>query len=395
MTGRRPPIQGFGSARAAMDVMDDDALCLVLERVDSHVSLICAAAVCKRWRRAIADAAFLRRYRSLHAPAVAGEFHNGAWRSNEGPVFVPSSPSMVDARHLSLDFLPNDPGAWTVVDSRGSLLLLLLMDMRLLGNGFPDMVICEPLTRRFEIISPPAEHIKEGRSFLIDVTANETGGGISISNFRVLCMFHCGDGVMHTAMLTAGSSWSEKSICHAVPNFHSTKFLGRAGGSRYFCVEGTSLVILDGSTGDFTSSVFPAIGVFDFDMERCNFFVTELRDGKPRIVTVSHCTLKVFARLGNGEWALEKSVLLWQSTRGLPGYNLLFFHYDQDILTRGTGSVILSPWSVVLCLQFAEKWRYSINLETMEAERASCDMGLMVYRCDLPWPPVLHAHLDR
>ncbi|CAO1939543.1 unnamed protein product [Urochloa humidicola] len=44
----------------------DDALDLVLERVDSHVSLIRAAAVCRRWRRAIADAGFLRQYRSLH-----------------------------------------------------------------------------------------------------------------------------------------------------------------------------------------------------------------------------------------------------------------------------------------------------------------------------------------
>ncbi|CAO1939538.1 unnamed protein product [Urochloa humidicola] len=394
MAGRRPPIQGFGSARAAMDVMDDDALGLVLERVDSHVSLIGAAAVCRQWRRAIADAAFLRRYRSIHAPAVAGEFHNGPWFSDEGPMFVPSSPSMVDARHFSLDFLPNDLGAWIVVDSRGSLLLLLLL-MDILGTGFPDMIVCEPLTRRFEMISPPAEHIKEGRSVLIDGTATEVGGRISISNFRVLCMFHCSDGVMHTAMLTVGSSWSEKSICHAVPNFHSTKFLGHAGGFGYFCVEGRSLVILDGSTGDFTSSVFPAIGVLNFYMDRCNFFVTELRDGKPCIITVSDITLKVFERLDSGEWALEKSVLLQEVTRGLPGYKPPFFYGDQDILTRGTRSVILSPRCEVLCPQFTEKWRYSVNLETMEAERASCDMGLMVYRCDLPWPPVLHAHLDR
>ncbi|CAN6356710.1 unnamed protein product [Urochloa humidicola] len=114
-----------------MDVMDDDALDLVLERVDSHVSLIRAAAVCRRWRRAIADAAFLRRYRSLHAPPVAGEFHNGPWhlgltgaRAGDGPVFVPSSPSMVNARHFSLDFLPNGAGAWNIGDTRGSLLLM-------------------------------------------------------------------------------------------------------------------------------------------------------------------------------------------------------------------------------------------------------------------------------
>ncbi|CAN6352155.1 unnamed protein product, partial [Urochloa humidicola] len=97
LAGRPRPARGFGSARAAMDVMDDDVLGLVLERVDSHVSLIRAAAVCRRWRRAIADAAFLRRYRSLHAPPAAGYYHNPsppwAWGAEGRAVFVPSSPS--------------------------------------------------------------------------------------------------------------------------------------------------------------------------------------------------------------------------------------------------------------------------------------------------------------
>ncbi|CAL5092746.1 unnamed protein product [Urochloa decumbens] len=361
----------------------DDVLGLVLERVDSQVSLIRAAAVCRRWRRAIADAAFLRRYRSLHAPSVAGEYHNGAWRSDEGPVFVPSSPSMVDARHFSLDFLPNGAGAWSVVDSRGSLLLLMDMrSMRLLGNRLPYMVVCEPLTRCFEIIPPLAVDIDAGCSCLIDGIGIEADSRISMSNFRVLCMFLC-HGFTHTAMLTVGSSWSEKSICHAAPNFHSTSSLGHAGGSQYFCVEGRTLVHLDCSTGDFTSL---AIKDLDFDQERCNLFVTELRDGKPRIITVSNSTLKVFARLDNGEWALEKSALLREVTCGLPGYKPSFFHHDQDILIRGTGSVILSP-------QSAESWQYSVDLETMQVELTTCDMKPTVYRCELPWPPALHTHL--
>ncbi|CAN6329608.1 unnamed protein product [Urochloa humidicola] len=106
-----------------MDVMSDDALGLVLERVDSHVSLIRAAAVCKRWHRAIAKASFLRRYRSLHAPAVAGYYENAA-RRNDGPVFVPLSPPVVDARHFSLDFLPGGAEPWAIWDSRGSFLLV-------------------------------------------------------------------------------------------------------------------------------------------------------------------------------------------------------------------------------------------------------------------------------
>ncbi|CAL4891375.1 unnamed protein product [Urochloa decumbens] len=336
----------------------DDVLGLVLERVDSQVSLIRAAAVCRRWRRAIADAAFLRRYRSLHAPSVAGEYHNGAWRSDEGPVFVPSSPSMVDARHFSLDFLPNGAGACLRA---------------------PDAPLRDhPSTGR------AAVDIDAGCPCLIDGIGIEAGSRISMSNFRVLCMFLC-HGFTHTAMLTVGSSWNEKSICHAAPNFHSTSFLGRAGGSQYFCAEGRTLVHLDCSTGDFTSS---AIKDLDFDQERCNIFVTELRDGKPHIITVSNNTLKVFERLDSGEWALQKSALLPEVTHQLPGYKPSFFYSDQEILARGKGFVILSP-------QSADSWQYSVDLETMEVELTTCDMKPIVYRYELPWPPALHARLDR
>ncbi|CAN6329600.1 unnamed protein product [Urochloa humidicola] len=108
-----------------MEVMHDDILGLVLERVDSHVSLISAAAMCRRWRSAIADAAFLRHFRSLRAPPIAGYYSDGGrHHSRVDPVFSPASPSVVDARHLSLDFLPGGAVAWIILHSRGSLLLL-------------------------------------------------------------------------------------------------------------------------------------------------------------------------------------------------------------------------------------------------------------------------------
>ncbi|CAO1939546.1 unnamed protein product [Urochloa humidicola] len=143
-----------------MDAMSDDALGLVLERVDSHVSLVRAAAVCRRWRRTIADAAFLHRYRSLHAPPAAGYYHNptSPWgvdgKLGYAPVFVPSSPPIMDARHLSLDFLPGGAESWSIQDSRSS--LLVLMDTRYHGRALPDLAICEPLTQSYRMIpSPP------------------------------------------------------------------------------------------------------------------------------------------------------------------------------------------------------------------------------------------------
>jgi hypothetical protein len=118
-----------------------------------------------------------------------------------------------------------------------------------------------------------------------------------MSNFRVLCMFKR-DGVMHAAMFTVGSSWSNKNIGHIAPSLQWPDFLGRAGGSWYFYVEGRILVELDGATGDSTSSVIPAIEESD---QRCKYLVTEGRDGKPRFFTVFNNTMKVFAKLHSGE----------------------------------------------------------------------------------------------
>lgn len=73
-----------------------------------------------------------------------------------GLVFVPSSPPKVAVNgcHFSLDFLPaGGAGAWEIVDSRHSLLLVAKRKPgwrrhRLL----PDLLVCEPVTRRYKLI---------------------------------------------------------------------------------------------------------------------------------------------------------------------------------------------------------------------------------------------------
>ncbi|CAN6334653.1 unnamed protein product [Urochloa humidicola] len=365
----------------------DDVLRLVLERVDSHVSLIRAAAVCRRWRRAIADAAFLRRYRSLRAPPVAGYYRDGFNDRNSrvGPVFSPSAPSVVDAWHFSLDFLPGDAASYRLTDSRGSLLLLVQAVRSGFFYNFIQFV-CEPLTRRYKRIPPPAvlvEYVCSG-SYLIDGEADEAGGCIGMSNFRVVTMFTMHDDAnMHVAMYTVGSSWSEKNFDHITPRSNCSA-VGHGGGCWYF-VQGSALIILDSSTGDFSSSELPPL-VEDWDShaEDGDFFITNGRDGRLRIFTVFDGTMMVLLRLEGGEWMLEKRVLLSEATHRLPGYELWFFSIPQFVLMVGAGYVILAPVN--------SGWLFSINLETMEA--ASAVEPTRVYGCELPWPPALHACLD-
>ncbi|CAN6348217.1 unnamed protein product [Urochloa humidicola] len=378
-----------------MDAMSDDALGLILERVDSHVSLIRAAAVCRRWRRAVADAAFLRRYRSLHAPPVAGYYHNptAPWgvdgKMGYSSVFVPSSPPIVDARHLSLDFLPGGAEFWSVCDRRGS--LLVLMDTRYNGRAFPDFAVCDPLTQRYDMI-PPRPSSGVWAPSLLDGEADEVGGRISMSNFRLL--YINGVTLTSTCIFTVGSSWSERNIDPMAPviepDFQPPTILGHASGSLYFYIKDGSrtLIGLDGSTGVFSSSVLPAIENWDAHIQRFNCFLTEGCDGNPRIVVAFDGTMKVFARLDSTEWALEKMIQLSEATCSLPGYpSSLFGH---RISTLGVGFVILSQRMYGI----AEEWAFSVNLETMEASPAANNVGQIAYQWELPWPPALHACLD-
>ncbi|KAL6900861.1 hypothetical protein ACP4OV_005537 [Aristida adscensionis] len=394
----------MGDAPSSMQDISDQ-LFLVLEliflRLPSPAGLVRAATVCKLWRRAIADPGFLRLFRALHAPAVAGDYFNRfllfnaetSRGANLRPSFVPSpstaTAATIDARHFSLDFLPDGvgrPQKWDVLDNRGSLLLMLRK-----GPG------------SLHKIPPPPDFGPERRvwgTYLVDGDADEAGGCISMSNFRVLCEFYSG-GVAHAGVFFAGAGgaagpWTEKAIAHIVdPARDNRRCLGHAGGSWYFHVKGRTVAVLDGRTGEYSSFVLPATEDWPPNLRNYNFCVTDGRDGEPRIVSVADgtSTMKVFARLdgGRGEWAPVKRVGLPEAASGLPGYEpSLFERHRPCFWTRGPGFVIL-----VLSKQPRVRWAFVVDLESMEVEPAADDAWGMLYRCELPWPPPLNASYSR
>ncbi|CAN6251147.1 unnamed protein product [Urochloa humidicola] len=161
-----------------------DLLKAILLRIDSSLWLIRAAFVCKLWRGVITagddDGNFLRLSRALHPPAIVGYY----CLDSDPRAFVPTSPTVVGALHVrlrSLGFLPSGRARWKVADCHGGLVLLLQPN-----TYFPDLIVCDPLTRRYQgIIHPWA--ICPAAVYLLDGDAD--GGGVSMSNFRVLYMF--------------------------------------------------------------------------------------------------------------------------------------------------------------------------------------------------------------
>ncbi|CAL5006528.1 unnamed protein product [Urochloa decumbens] len=399
-----PVLTGARTQTSIHDV-PDDLLETILLRVSSPVHLARAGAACKLWRRVIADGRFAARFRSMHAPAVAGYYFNSfrSFRRMPGPSgsirpsFDPSPSTGIDPRYFSLDFLSDDVIAGThsaiVLDSRGSLLLIEFEGLRYFRGSFPAaLVVCEPLTQRYEKIPRPRDF--DGgctylRSYLVD---GKTGcdDPISMSSFRVLCDMYRG-GVAHAAMFTAGGSedsWSEKAIDHVSPVLDHTRLIkGRAGGCWYFYIQGMTWIVLDGATGEYSSLDLPTTVDWGLngDYTRMHrFYVAEGRDGKPRIFSFKDNTVKVFARLGgDGEWALERSLLLRYHE-----------HWDTSVWAKGPGFIVVALEVSWVNEHVNLRQLLSVDLETMEVKPAEEDKFRIHHPCTLPCPPTLRACLD-
>ncbi|PAN11616.1 hypothetical protein PAHAL_2G228900 [Panicum hallii] len=375
----------------------DDVLELIFLRLGSQLSLLRAASTCKQWRRVVTGAGFLHRFRSLHGPpSFAGVYYDTPCRPRQRPDFVSSPWVDIDARFFSLDFLPDSeltPWAWRIQDSRGSLLLFDRLRHPRGSASYGDFVICETLTKRYEMVDPLSwfKGFSISEAYLIDGES----GGIGMENFRVVFKLHTRGVHSTAAMLTMRSgrrqSWHRISIDELFRNAGPSDQL--VPSSVYWFNAGRSVAALDRSTGEFSSVLLPQVEDWNFHKEMYGLTVIAGHDGTARLVVLSWSCgdLMVFARLpqggGCGEWALAKRIRLWEVCRDLPGYAydpLLFMSESALIHTDGTPVILISPWRM-------KRWWFHLDVETVEVAPAPDPDVATAYPCELPWPPTLRA----
>lgn len=160
----------------------DDVLELVLLSIGSPICLVRASATCKPWRRLIAGAGFLSRFRFLHGPHVLGHYCYNAIKTTFAP-WQGDCPVLVPDR-VSLDFLPTR-SYLELSDCRGGLLAFVKY------TGV--ILVCDPWTREYKEIDHPRIGLRVSYAQYVDGTflldaADDEAGTSRISNFRVLCV---------------------------------------------------------------------------------------------------------------------------------------------------------------------------------------------------------------
>lgn len=399
----------FATATNTTLAIPDELLELILLGLESSLDLIHAGSVCKRWRSIVADASFLRRFRSAHEPAIAGKFFNNDGRRQAKllPFFVPSPATTGDSRHFALEFLPHSDVksmVWNIVDSRGSLLLMEHYNKRGQASdsdNFKDVIVCEPLTRRFVKISPPCTfkgehddlHISICHIYLAD--GDGEGGGIGLTNFRVLCLIHTYDSrdsesYNHVGVLRSDGSHSRSTI-----HWESMFTIGAPAteASVYCYTGGRELIAIDRRSTDISTLLLPDID--DWETHFGDVYATGGHaDGDDRVVfPTDKGTIKVYVRTGGGcELKLDKIVKLSEVTRDLPYWEELFqnFRRGRANICFGLGRTPL----VVVSRQYKRLWKFCLDVETLELQDVSGCSFEMEYPCEFPWPPVLRACTD-
>uniref|UniRef100_A0A0E0M5A7 F-box domain-containing protein n=1 Tax=Oryza punctata TaxID=4537 RepID=A0A0E0M5A7_ORYPU len=182
---------------------DNKLVVEILIRLDDLADLARAASACRTLRRLITSRAFLRRVHALHPRPLLGLLHleNHGCHCHFLPA-EPPHPSAATAAAVarasgsdfafSFSFLPGGPGGWRLRDVRHG--LAVLSTRHAVTDGcffFPDIVVCNPLRRRYVRIPPisddlaaPIRNLGVGVKDFDYLVAPSGREGLS---FRVIC----------------------------------------------------------------------------------------------------------------------------------------------------------------------------------------------------------------
>uniref|UniRef100_A0A0D9XCP8 F-box domain-containing protein n=1 Tax=Leersia perrieri TaxID=77586 RepID=A0A0D9XCP8_9ORYZ len=364
--------KGSLSPMTTLGDLPDKLIELILLHLTSPLWLVRAAATCKRWRCVISTTNFICHIDRLLRQLVGGYYNYPRSLSSARPnssslAFVPSSSAValgVDSRrHFSLDFLPGGSLSWEIIDSNGSLILLAKTSSTRRGHRrsfFPNLVVCELVTRRYRLI-PRMEEMKyqhclgvflhEYNTCVIDMWGRAND---NMSRYRVIVVYMeyngvC-DGLGTVRACVYNPNWSSRWYGSWRQRSHLTSWY-RVKPSRNMA----------------------KCGIYLWGSDSCWAEFEVLRI--PDIVRESGLRAIVDGSGGDNDGELRvKSIQLEMATVGIEGFKEGYFGNGAlKVITASVGSVVLASVEETA-------WMFSVDLETMEA--AKCKN---IHRNSLKW----------
>ncbi|KAF8776679.1 hypothetical protein HU200_003407 [Digitaria exilis] len=143
------------AAPASLQVLPDELLEDIFLRLDAVADLARGSAACTDFRRVISARRFRRRLRFLRPAPVLGCLALYApveFRPAEPPHrSAPAARALAQAADFTFSFLPGGPNDWRACDARDG---RVLFSRRSFTAVFADLVVCDPLHRRYVQLSP-------------------------------------------------------------------------------------------------------------------------------------------------------------------------------------------------------------------------------------------------
>ncbi|CAL5064933.1 unnamed protein product [Urochloa decumbens] len=305
-------------------------LVLVMRRLDSHISFLRAAAVCKRWRRVVyvvlTRPGFIYPFGHYHVPDPS--YSPAQHRVHPRPTF-----------HRQLR-----PLASPSTSSRGGA-----------GRGSSSTAAAAS--------SSPTRGA--AASYRTSSSANRSPGGTAGSNLT------------RTPSTTAASA----------PSSPRTDFT-------VICVTYDRSDRMAQDVGPLTVRLYSDRYRRGWGwLDKCNFrFVDEVREVVyPEIVRLACLIgdeLRVYVEEAQGHtrnWVLKRKLCLPETTLGLPRRKACYFGLIPKLVTAGDGYIVLTPAE--------ETWLFSVELKTMRMEREHSRNRIAgeVYTYELQTSPNVHA----
>ncbi|CAN6334633.1 unnamed protein product [Urochloa humidicola] len=392
----------------------NDLIELVLLRVRTPVCLFRAAATCMAWRRVVASAGFLHRFRAIHGPRLLlGHYCiNTKDMEHSTAVFIPSPPR--PAKHLrqrlSLDFIPDhSPYTYTheqvLIDSRGGLLAFV--------QGNWDAVVCDPWTRQYKQLHFPwgedddCSYYFIGAFLLAAAADDDASSGSPMSSFMLLCAYLVLD-YTHDTLEAHSYIFSATQDCWLEPpagfdtgprGHWTSKWSCRAGGSIFWFDHDGYVLTLDENTSEFSTFKLPAAPDDDYKYSRAYLLyhnhnirvVCGGAESAVRIVCVADDNLEVLTRVrGASECTVERRVGLCQlaNIEDRPDRSWRFVDTDTD--TTPAALLEMGAFSQSSTLFF------SLDVETMKLQRLdnkTAGSAARMFPYEIPWPQTIGACL--